>query len=204
MSAAGTRFVDELDGSFGWIANERLQRTAHVLEVGGRVWLVDPFDADGVEERIRELGDPAGVIQLLDRHGRDSATLAWKLGVPLHVVPRSLPDTPFTLLTVASWRLWQEVALWWPERRILVCADALGTIPYFRAGSEPIGVHPLLRPFPPRALHGLAPLHVLVGHGEGRHGPDAAAEVDDAVAKARRRLPRWVAGLRRALGNQAD
>ena len=196
------RFIDELDGGFGWVADERLSRTAHALAVDGRVWLIDPLDTDGLDERIRALGEPAGVIQLLDRHGRDSATLAWRLGVPLHVVPRSLPGTPFTFLSVASWRLWQEVALWWPERRILVCADALGTIPFFRAGSEPIGPHPFLRPFPPWTLRGLAPLHVLVGHGEGRHGPAAAAEVDDALAYARRRIPRWLAGLRRATGSQ--
>jgi hypothetical protein len=197
-----TAFVDELDGAFGWIADERLRRASHALAVDGRIWLIDPLDASGVEERIRDLGEPAGVIQLLDRHDRDSAELASRLGVPLHVVPRSLPEAPFSFLPVSSWRFWREVALWWPERRILVCADALGTIPYFRAGAEPIGVHPFLRPFPPRALRGLAPLHVLVGHGRGRHGEGAAAEVDDAIAHARRRIPRWLAGLRRAVGDQ--
>ena len=142
------------------------------------------------------------MIQLLDRHDRDSAALASRLGVPLHVVPESLPGTPFSVIPVSSWRFWREVALWWPERRVLVCADALGTIPYFRAGAEPIGVHPFLRLFPPRSLRGLAPLHVLVGHGAGRHGESAAAEVDDALTQARRRIPRWLAGLRRALRNQ--
>jgi hypothetical protein len=197
-----TAFIDEIDCGFGWVEDERLRRTGHALAVDGRVWLLDPFEVDGLEERVRALGEPAGVIQLLDRHGRDSAALAWKLGVPLHVVPRALPETPFSFLSVSSWRLWQEVALWWPERRILVCADALGTIPFFRAGSEPIGPHPFLRLFPPQALRGLAPLHVLVGHGAGRHGPAAAAEVDDALAHARRRIPRWLAGLRRATGDQ--
>ncbi len=196
------KVVDELDGGFGWVEDERLSRTAHALAVDGRVWLIDPIDADGIEERVRELGEPAGVIQLLDRHGRDCAALAWRLGVPLHVVPRSLPETPFAFLPVASWRLWQEVALWWPERRILVCADALGTIPFYRAGAEPIGVHPFLRLRPPRSLRGLEPEHVLVGHGAGRHGADTAAETDDALAHARRRIPRWLVGLRRALGPQ--
>ena len=197
-----TAFVDELDGGFGWIADERLHRASHALAADGRVWLIDPLDAEGVEERIRELGEPAGVIQLLDRHDRDSAELASRFGVPLHVVPQSLPETPFSFLPVSSWRFWREVALWWPERRILVCADALGTIPYFRAGAEPIGVHPFLRLFPPQALRGLAPLHVLVGHGAGRHGEGTPAEVDGALAHARRRIPRWVAGLRRAVGDQ--
>jgi hypothetical protein len=196
-----THFVDELeDGSFGWIEEARMRRTAHALLVDGRVWLVDPFEAEGIEDRLRTLGEPAGVIQLLDRHGRDSAPIALRLGVPVHVVPCVIPEVPFSFLPVVGRRLWQEVALWWPERRILVCADALGTIPYFRAGSEPIGPHPLLRAFPPRGLRGLDPLHVLVGHGPGRHGEGTAAEVDDAIRHARRRIPRWLAGVRRAFG----
>ena len=48
---------------------------------------------------------------------------------------------------------WQEVALWWPERRVLVTADALGTVAhYFTLGGERLGVHPLLRLTPPRQL----------------------------------------------------
>jgi glyoxylase-like metal-dependent hydrolase (beta-lactamase superfamily II) len=94
--------------------------------------------------------------------------------------------------------VWREVALWWPDRRILVCADALGTVPhYFRAGDEAVGVHPLLRLTPPRRLLGLDPLHVLVGHGEGIHGDGVRAELDGAIRSARRRIPRWLVGLPR-------
>ncbi len=197
-----SRVVDELDGVVGWIEDERMQRTSHALAVDGKVWLIDPVDGPGVEERVRALGEPAGVLQLLDRHGRDSAALAGRLGVPHHVVPAALPDTPFTVLPILRNRLWAEVALWWPERRLLVCADALGTIPYFRAGDEPIGPHPLLRPFPPKSLRGLGAEHVLVGHGPGVHGPSAAEAVDRSLDHARRNLPRWLLGLRRALGDQ--
>ncbi len=194
-----SRLVDELDGVVGWIEDERMQRTSHALAVDGRVWLIDPVDGPGVEERVRALGEPAGVFQLLDRHGRDSSELAARLGVPLFEVPREVPDTPFSFLPVLRNRFWQEVAIWWPERKLLVCADALGTIPYFRAGAEPIGPHPLLRPFPPKALRGLGAEHVLVGHGAGLHGPGTAEAVDEALARARRRIPRWLVGLRRAL-----
>lgn len=199
-----TRFVDEFEHGFGWIEDARLHRTAHALLAGGRVWVIDPFEADGVLERIRALGEPAGVIQLIDRHARDGAAFAWELGVPLHVVPRSVPDSPFTILPVVSRRLWQEVALWWPEERVLVAADSLGTLPFFRAGEEPIGIHPLVRLFPPKILSGLDPRHVLVGHGLGRHGDQGATEVDDAIAKARRRLPRWLVGIRRAFSAQGS
>jgi hypothetical protein len=62
------------------------------------------------------------------------------------------------------------------------------------AGGERLGVHPMLRPFPPRrALDGLEPEHVLVGHGEGVHGPEAATALADALAHARRRMATLVA-----------
>jgi len=193
------RFVDETPFGFGWIEDARTQRTSHALAAAGCVWAIDPIADDGVEERIRALGEPAGVIQLLDRHERDGAVLASRLGVPLHVVPAAVEGSPFRFLRVASSRWWREVALWWPDERVLVCADALGTITYFRAGSEPAGVHPLLRLRPPRSLRALEPEHLLVGHGEGLHGPRAAAAVDDALRTARRRLPRLLASLPRVL-----
>jgi hypothetical protein len=193
----GVRFVDEIEEGFGWIESEQLRRTSHALAVDGRVWLTDPIMGDGIEERVRALGQPAGVIQLLDRHGRDCADLAARLDVAHHVVPASVPDAPFRFLPVRRGRWWKEVALWWPERRILVCADALGTVPFFRAGDEPAGVHPFLRLRPPRALEGLGVEHLLVGHGEGIHGPAAGAAVDAALRSGLRRFPRWLTGIPR-------
>ena len=167
--------------------------------MNGDVWVIDPLEGDGVAARIRALGRPAGVIQLLDRHERDCASLAQRLGVPLHVVPRTIPSVPFRFLPVASSRWWREVALWWPDQRVLVCADGLGTIPYFRVGDELAGVHPFLRLRPPAALAGLGVQHLLVGHGEGVHGEGTAAAVDDALRHARRRIPRWFLQLPRLL-----
>lgn len=189
------RFVDEIEGGFGWIESSTMRRTSHALLAEGRVWVIDPIEGDGVEERVRALGEPAGVIQLLDRHRRDSAALSDRLGVPLHVVPQAVDGCPFRFLPVAWSRWWREVALWWPERRVLACADALGTIPYFRAGREPAGVHPLLRLAPPRVLAGLEARHLLVGHGVGLHGDLTGASVDDAIRNARRRIPRWLVQL---------
>ena len=191
------RFIDENDDGFGWIESAKAQRTSHALAADGRVWILDPIDAPDVDERIRALGEPAGVIQLLDRHARDSAAFAARLDVPLHVAPAGLPGLPFELLPVARNRWWREVALWWPERRVLACADVLGTIPFFRAGDEPVGVHPLLRLRPPRSLRGLGVERLLVGHGEGFDGDGTAAVVEDALRCARRRIPRWLAGVPR-------
>ncbi|HSC92007.1 MAG TPA: hypothetical protein VLB86_10185 [Gaiellaceae bacterium] len=194
--AEETRFCDELDVGFGWYrAGEALRRTSHALAADGGVWLVDPVDAEGVEGRVRVLGEPRGVIQLLDRHERDGAAWAARLGVPLHVVPFvPVAGAPFVPLPLVRSRWWREAALWWHEPRVLVVADALGTISYFRAGDEPIGVHPLLRLRPPRALATLDPAHVLVGHGSGLHGAGTTAAVREAIVTARRRLPQaWAA-----------
>jgi hypothetical protein len=185
------RWVDEQDWGFGWIAPERpqLRLTSHALLAQGGVWVVDPLEGEGVEGRIRALGEPAGVIQLLDRHTRDCAAFARRLGVRHHVVP-SVGIGPFEAIPLVQRSHWQESGLWWPERRVLVCADAFGTVPhYFALGGERLGVHPLLRLTPPRRLAGLEPEHVLCGHGEGVH-EHAAGAVLEALAHARRRLPR--------------
>lgn len=193
------RTCDEFDWGFGWLgaSKPRLRLTSHALLAGEGVWLIDPADADGVEARVRDLGEPAGVIQLLDRHNRDCAAFAERLGVPLHRVPLDggVPGSPFEFVAVLRRRSWRETALWWPERRVLVVADALGTVRhYFRAGDEPLGVHPLLRLTPPRDLAVLDPLHVLVGHGRGVH-EDAGPALRTAIGTSRRRFPRLLAGL---------
>jgi hypothetical protein len=190
--------VDDLGGAgVGWLIEERFARTSHALVSEGRVWLVDPVDVDGLDDRVRALGEPAGVIQLLDRHNRDCAAIAGRLGVPRHVVPAALPGTPFRPIRVVRLPRWHEVALWWPERRVLACADALGTIGFFTAGGGRAGVHPLLRLWPPRALRPLEPEHLLVGHGAGVHGAEASAALRQALATARTGLPRWLAGVAR-------
>ena len=149
------------------------------------MWLVDPLDWPAAIERAQSLGPPVGVIQLLDRHNRDAAGLAERLGVPHLVAPQSLPGTPFEVIEIRRWRHWQEIALWWPEPRVLVVADALGTNAFFTVGGDRIGTHGLLKPTPPRQLAALDPEHVLVGHGEGLHGPGAAAELRRALFRSR-------------------
>lgn len=189
------RFCDERDFGFGWIEDERLARTSHALVVDGGVWLIDPVAWPQAEERARTLGEPRGVLQLLDRHERDSAAVAERLGVAHHRIPSALDA--FDVLPISGSRFWREVALWWPERRVLVVADALGTIGYFRAPGEPVGVHPLLRLRPPGSLRRVFPEHLLTGHGEGVHD-GAAPALHEALRTARRRLPAaWWAALRR-------
>jgi hypothetical protein len=192
--------IDELDFGFGWLSPERprLRIASHALvDGGGGVWVVDPAEAEGVEERVRALGEPAGVLQVLDRHNRACAEFARRLRVPHHRVPLERVG-PFEPIPVVRRRVWQEVALWWPEQGVLVCGDALGTVPhYFTLGGERLGVHPLLRLTPPRRLGQVEPEHVLCGHGAGVH-QDATAAVREALEHSRRRAPRVLAEWWRA------
>jgi hypothetical protein len=191
-ASVSVRFCDEFDDGFGWIVEgERMQRCSHALVSDGRVWLIDPVDGQGVEERIRAAGVPAGVLQLLDRHNRDCRALAQRLGVPLHVVPGE-PIAPFEFVRVVDGRKWKEVALWWHDPRVLVVAEAIGSGP-FTARGERLAVHPLLRLTPPRRqLGALEPQVVLCGHGEGVLA-DASASLHEALRTARRRIPRLLA-----------
>jgi hypothetical protein len=188
------RFCDEADGAFGWQVDERMQRTSHAVAVEGKVWLFDALAWEPALERISELGEPAGVVQLLDRHERDNAAIAARLGVPHYEVPiHDLPDSGLELIRVVDGRFWKELAVWIPSRQTLVCADALGTAGYFRAGDERLAVHPLLRLKPPRKLERYEPQHVLCAHGAGVHGPGTPEALREALKTARRRLPKALA-----------
>ena len=189
------RFCDEFDGGFGWQLDERMERTSHAVAAENGVWVFDPLAWEPALERVRELGEPAGVVQLLDRHERDAPEVAARLGVPHYAVPiHDLPGSGLETFHVVDSRFWRELAVWVPSRRTLVCADALGTAGYFRAGEEPLGVHPLLRLRPPRSLGRYEPQHVLCGHGAGVHGPSTPDALREALKTARRRLPKALAG----------
>lgn len=193
------RIVDEFPFAFGWIAPEPrfMQRCSHAIAAGGRVWVIDPVADDAALDRVLALGEPGGVVQLLDRHARHCARVAKQLGVRHYAVPDRAPNgAPFEILPVLRWRRWHEVALWFPEQRTLVCAEAVGTSQFYRAPLERLAVSPLQRLFLPRSLLAVEPEHILVGHGEGVH-EDATAALRDAIAHARRRAPAWFwAGLR--------
>jgi hypothetical protein len=175
---------------FSWTVDEPATRTSHALAEAGRVWLVDPVRYEPALSRARALGEPAAVLQLLDRHNRDCAAVAADLGVPHLVVPDTVPKSPFETIPVRHTKRWNETALWWASERTLVVAEAIGTNPFF-AGGDPAGVHLLLRLRPPRvALGDFEPEHLLVGHGTGLHGSTATRGLQDALAHARTGLPR--------------
>ncbi|WP_435063301.1 hypothetical protein [Halobaculum sp. EA56] len=202
--AADLAAVDEFDGGVGWIAypDETMERASHALSVDGEVWVLDPVDADGVDDLIAGLdGDVAGVAVCLDRHRRDAAAVATRHDVPVYVPDwmtgvaakldapverfgRTLGGLRAITVRDSSIPPWQEVALSDEDGGTLYVPEAVGTSAYMRTGAERLGVHPMLRLTPPRrALSGLDPERVLCGHGPGvlEDGADALSEALDVA-----------------------
>lgn len=206
-SATGLEEIDRFEGGVGWLAypGESMQRASHALAADGELWVVDPVDAEGVDDLLAGFGEVAGVVVLLDRHRRDAAALArrhdvsvWipesmdgvadELDAPVERFRHELAETGYAAHALVDNRLWQETVLYSEETGVLVVPEAVGTAEYFRAGDETLGVHPVLRVTPPRLLKRFEPERVLVGHGRGVH-EDAAAELAAAVDGSRRRTP---------------
>jgi hypothetical protein len=181
-----------------WTEPGFMERTAHGVRSGERVWLVDPFEDEPALEAVASLGEPAGVLQLLDRHNRDCGPIAARLGVPLVRLPDRLPDTPFEVVHVLTRWGWNEVALWWKEEQALIVAEAIGTAPAFALG-RPAGVHPMLRLTPPRSqFRPYQPSMLLVGHGPAIES-GAADALRDALAHSRSDIPRFVTAVPRLI-----
>lgn len=191
------RISNEFDVGFTWVVDEQMERASHALAIDGRVWLIDPVAWEPALERAAALGEPAGVVQLLDRHRRDCAAVAHRLGVQLHPLPSELPGTPLQPQRLVDRPWWREVVLWWPEQALLVVPEAVGTAGYFALG-RPLGVHPMLRLTPPFSLRQFAPRHVLVGHGPSLHD-GAAPALEQALQHARSDVPRGIATLPKLL-----
>ena len=190
------RVDDSLAWAVSWTAREPLERSSHALAADGRVWFVDPIADEGALAAAERLGEPAAVLQLLDRHPRDCRKVAERYGVPHLRVPREVGGSPFEVRRVVWVRRWREVCLWWPEHAALVVPEAVGTAAYVAVGGARLGVHTFLRPCPPRVLRELEPRAILPGHGPPLHeaGADALRE---ALARSRRDLPRaLVTGVR--------
>jgi hypothetical protein len=181
-----------------WVEQSAMARAAHALVDGGRVWLIDPYDDSEALAAVTELGTPAGVLQLLDRHNRDCKSIAQRLRVPLSRLQVDTAGTPFESIPLISTPGWREVALWWADEQALVIAEALGTAPAFALGRR-AGVHPMLRLIPPRKqLSKFQPERLFVGHGEAIES-DADTAVREALAQSRWDLPRLLLSVPKLL-----
>ena len=203
------RVVDEWAGGTGWIAHpgERLQRASHAVERENGAWLLDPVDAAELDRLLADIGPVVGVVVCLDRHLRDATRIARRHGVPVFVadwMDRAAETLErdgvpverfgdriagFDTIRVKDRALppWRELAL--TDGRTLYVPEAVGTTAFFCAPGERLGVHPLLRPVPPRReLSGHSPKRLLVGHGEGVFD-DPTRALRAALADARRQMP---------------
>jgi hypothetical protein len=176
-----------------WVEPGGMARAAHAVRDGGHVWLIDPYEDDAALAAAGELGEPSAVIQLLDRHNRDCAAIAGRLGVPHLRVPAAVAGSPFEIVPVVSQRFWKEVALWWSDERTLIVAEAVGTVSAFALGRR-VGVHPMLRLLPPTGLRDYRPERLLVGHGKAIEEGGAAA-LNDALSGSRGDIPKLVLKL---------
>lgn len=181
-----TKTIDESPLGFTWVMDEPMERGSHALAEGGQVWIVDPVDFDGLDARIEALGKPAAIVQLLDRHPRDCRALAERYDVPHLNLPDELPGTPFEVIKVLGLPVWRERALWWADRQALVVAEVVGTNSLYTCGEGGIGMHIFLRARPPKALRGRSPQHLLMGHGDPIHGPEATDALELAYSRSRR------------------
>ncbi len=213
MPAKGTGLgsfheVDAFDGGVGWLAHpaETMERTSHVLVDDGDVWLVDPVDAEGLDDRLDDLGRVRGVVVLYNYHRRDASAIAARHDVPVLLpagmtalgdddvaapvrrVEGRLGDTGYYLRPVTTNRFWQEWALF--DGETLVIAESVGSADYFLAPGERLGVSLARRAVPPgEPFRDVEPDRILCGHGEGVVA-DAAGELRRAIAEARRTAPR--------------
>jgi len=202
----GAEFIDlGTTGGFSWIAHpdEWMKRASAALVVEDATFLVDPVDTPELDERLAGSPPVRGVIRLLDRHGRDGDAVAARMGVPL-IAGYDRPGRlhpELIVFPVADGPGWHEAAIWIPRARILMVAEAVGTVEYFLARSgDPLGVHPVIRLVPPRrAFTGLDPLVIAVGHGAPLIRDDAGSVLERTLASARCDIPRaWAHIVRRA------
>jgi len=211
----GVEVVDEWTDGVGWMAhpNEEARRASHALRGTDGVWVFDPLDGPGVDEALADLGEVAGVAVLSQFHARDAGELAARHGVAVHVpawmdrvadavdapVERyeapagewvALGDSDIEVQTVNPTVAWREVVARRPTDGTLRVPDMLSSVPEMTVADERVGCYFVHRFVPPRdAFEGVDPNRLLFGHGAGVTD-DAAAALDDALADARRNLPR--------------
>ena len=201
MSSAAIE-VHPLDarGSVAWLlgAGDPAQRASSAIVVDAGTLVVDPVDGEGLDALLSGLPPVIGVVTLLDRHQRDAASVAERLGAP-RLTPVALGGSGVAVegveeRSVFERRNWREALLWLPGRRLLLCAETLGTASFDLARSgDLLGMHPFVRLRPPRAAFaGLDPDVIAVGHGPPLDH-DATESMRNVLRRARWQLPQsWL------------
>ena len=172
-----------------------MQRTSHALAVDGRVWLFDVVDAAGLDDRVRELGRACRCVQLLDRHNRDCAAFARRLGVPLTSsrgrcpTRRSSSGPSCGSAGGARWRSGGRSAGSCSRRR---ARDDPVLPRRRRAGRSPPAAAALAAALAPRPR-----ASTTCSSGTAKVCTHHPAALESALRTARRRIPRWLLALPR-------
>lgn len=203
------REIDRWDGGLGWLVHptETGRRASHAVRGDDGVWLFDPLDAPGIDDLIAEVGDVAGVAVLSNWHARDAGAIARRHDVAVHLpewmtrvedrveapigrYTETVGDSGFRVRRCQPMPGWREGIAVRETDGTLYVPESLGTAPAYTVGGERLGCPPIRRFSPPRSLLAdVDPRRVLVGHGTGVF-EGAAEALDNALAGARRRLPR--------------
>lgn len=209
--ATNFREVDRWEGGVGWMAHptEIMQRTSHALVTDEGVLIVDPVDADRVDDLIAEFGETAGVVILSNFHKRDADEFARRHGVPIYlpfsveaIAPGIESSTErvgvgdtfggYELIEIYNGAVlgekWYEFGLY--DGKTLRVSCSIGSAPFQRLKNERLGMSLIRRHDPAReALDHVEPERFLSGHGAGIHG-NAACALTRALENARRRYLR--------------
>lgn len=196
-------FIDEWEKGFGWIAKpeEDMVRTSHAFRDDG-VYLVDPLDAENLDEKLDEYGEVKGIIVLFDRHLRDSEELAEKYSCPVYIpewleksinaevieVEDRIPGTDWRLIDSVDTFTGREAGLYHEKSGTLIVADSLGTVEMFCGRGEKLGLNPLYRLNPPKNLLNFDVERIFCGHGKGIQ-ENTESTLKNTLSKARRKTP---------------
>lgn len=190
--------VTDWDSGISWFAHpeEDAMRGSHALATESGVWVVDPLDADGLDDRLSDLGEVAGVVVSHDRHTRAAEAIAARHDVAVYVphwmdltrekldddpepLEAGLPGTNYEIHRLVDTDEWEEAVLVNETGGTLIVMETLGTLPGFREGDDGVGIHPALDEAP-EGLADYRPERILVGHGESIY-EDAATQLASAL-----------------------
>lgn len=186
---------------------ERGQRACHAIRGDDGVWLVDPIDVPGLDDRLAEFGEVAGAVVCTNAHARDAGKLARRHGVSVHLAAgldraAGLVDGPavrtgeerfdpaIDVRVANPLPGWHDAILRIDDA--LYVPELLGTAPQFTVGDERVGVSVIVRlAFPTEPFEDLAPDRLFFGHGRALTD-DATAALRDAIRERRARFPRAI------------